>query len=146
MRGRLMGLAILVLTAIPQWAIAASSELDNVDLSAVLQQIESGNYSSAMTSLTTYTQANPWDADGFNWLGYSYRKLGRFDLSEQAYARALRLDPQHKGAHEYLGELYLQTGRLVEAKEKLAALEAICGKDCEEYRELAQAIVAHQNN
>jgi hypothetical protein len=52
----------------------------------------------------------------------------------------LRLDPQHRGAHEYMGEAYVLTGDKARAQQHLAALERICGKGCEEYQDLAKAI------
>ena len=51
-------------------------------------------------------------------------------------------DPRHLGANEYLGELYAETGKLDLAKERLAVLEAACGKSCEEREDLAKAIAA----
>ena len=48
-------------------------------------------------------------ADIYNLLGFSYRKLENpeLDKSFAAYMMALEIDPEHAGAHEYLGELYL---------------------------------------
>ncbi len=47
----------------------------------------------------------------YNWLGYVYRKTGKLDPAFKAYKRALGLDPQHKGAHEYIGEAYLMANQ-----------------------------------
>jgi hypothetical protein len=52
----------------------------------------------------------------------------------------LKIDPSHKGAHEYIGEAYVIVGNKAKAQEHLAALERICGKGCEEYQDLARAI------
>ena len=41
---------------------------------------------------------------------------------------------------EYLGEAYVIKGRLDLAKEQLGKIEALCGRGCEEYRDLADAI------
>ena len=67
------------------------------------------------------------------------------DASTSSYAhyqRALRLDPAHLGAHEYLGELYLQRGEPEQARAQLAELELLCPAGCEERSELADAILA----
>ena len=56
------------------------------------------------------------------------------------YREALRLDPKHRGANEYIGEAYVLVGNKAKAQEHLAALERICGKGCEEYQDLARAI------
>jgi hypothetical protein len=54
---------------------------------------------------------------------------------------ALKINPNHKGAHEYIGEAYLMDGKPAEAEAHLAKLEQICGnRSCEEYQDLAKAI------
>jgi Flp pilus assembly protein TadD len=75
----------------------------------------------------------------YNLLGFSYRKTKEFDLAERNYLRALRLNPEHKGALEYMGELYLETGRRTEAEELLALLQKLCPDGCEELDDLRQA-------
>ena len=66
------------------------------------------------------------------------------DLSFSHYNEALRLNPNHREAHEYIGEAYLKIGKPEKAAEHLAKLETICGKNCEEYRDLARAIAAYK--
>jgi DNA-binding SARP family transcriptional activator len=56
------------------------------------------------------------------------------------YNEALRLDPKHRGAHEYLGEAYLQVGNVAKAKEHLSALDKMCFFGCSEYDALKKAI------
>ncbi|HEX2386077.1 MAG TPA: tetratricopeptide repeat protein, partial [Candidatus Binatia bacterium] len=92
--------------------------------------------------LTQAAQKLPDDADVHNLLGYSYRKLGNYDKALEHYRTALKLDPRHRGAHEYLGELYLETNRLPDAENELSALKKNCpwfGK-CEEYEDLKAEI------
>jgi tetratricopeptide (TPR) repeat protein len=61
------------------------------------------------------------------------------------YRRALRLDPQHKGAHEYIGEAYLMDHKPTEAEKHLAELARLCGnQSCEEYVDLAEAIKTYK--
>jgi hypothetical protein len=50
------------------------------------------------------------------------------------------LQPKHLDANEYLGELYVELGQLDKAHERLAVLEAACGKSCEQTRDLEVAI------
>jgi tetratricopeptide (TPR) repeat protein len=80
------------------------------------------------------------NADVHNYLGYTYRHLGNFNEAFHNYKRALEIDPKHRGAHEYVGEAYLLTNNLPKAEEHLAALDRICGKTCEEYKDLAREI------
>ena len=88
----------------------------------------------------------PGNADAHNLLAYAYRKQERPDLALAFthYKTALQLNPQHKGAHEYIGEAYLMDGKPDKAQQHLAALERICGNRlCEEYVDLAQALAAY---
>jgi tetratricopeptide (TPR) repeat protein len=96
----------------------------------------------AVALLQPYLQAQPQDADGHNLLAFSLRKLGRHGESETAYDRALAIDPNHLGAHEYRGELMLLLGRREQALVHLQALERLCGLQCEEYQELRRALDA----
>ncbi|XDZ66125.1 tetratricopeptide repeat protein [Alphaproteobacteria bacterium LSUCC0684] len=80
------------------------------------------------------------NADIHNLLGYSARKLGRLAESEAHYFKALSLDPKHKGALEYMGELYLTMNRPDEALKLLERLEKICWLGCDEEDELRAAI------
>jgi len=117
---------------------------DDVGLPDIEQLIAEQKFDMAVEKLQAYTQKTPWDPEGFNLLGYSHRQLGAYAEAKAAYDRALRLDPGHVGVHEYLGELYLQTGKPEEAKAELAKLAEICGTGCVEYQTLAKAIAAHQ--
>lgn len=74
-------------------------------------------------------------------MGYSQRKLGNYDLAKNYYAMALNVDPNHKGANEYLGELYVETGEMHLANIQLAKLEDICTFGCIEEDELRSWII-----
>jgi Flp pilus assembly protein TadD len=110
------------------------------DLANAKAQIEKKDWSAAVSTLEKYVKANPNDADGFNLLGYSLRNAKRYPEAIFNYKEALRIDPQHRGAHEYLGVAYVQTKEMAKAKELLASLEKICGLKCEEYVDLKKAI------
>lgn len=87
----------------------------------------------------------PGNADAHNLLAYAYRKQAHPDLplAFEHYHMALRLNPLHKGAHEYIGEAYLMVRKPEMAERHLAELEKICGnRECEEYEDLAEAIAA----
>ena len=72
-----------------------------------------------------------------NYLGFTTRKLGDFENGEKYYLEGLAIKPNHKGINEYLGELYVETGRIELAKERL---EVLSGCSCEEYDELKELI------
>lgn len=82
------------------------------------------------------------NADWHNLMGYALRKQGTPDYAsaERHYDEALRLNPQHRGALEYSGELYLLTNRLPLAEARLATLDKVCTLPCEEFTDLKQAI------
>ena len=77
------------------------------------------------------------NADLLNYFGYALRKTGDFEKAEVYYLKGLELDAGHLGINEYLGELYVQTGRIELAKKRLKVLE---GCKCEEYDELKEII------
>jgi len=90
----------------------------------------------------------PRSADWNNLMGYSHRKAKTPDLAaaERFYDTALRLEPRHRGALEYSGELFLQLGDLARAEQRLTALEQACAKGCDEQRELEAAVAAFKAN
>jgi len=87
-------------------------------------------------------------ADWNNLMGYSLRKSATPDLNaaERYYQEALRIDPKHRGALEYSGELYLMKGDLPKAEKQLAALDKLCFLPCEEYTDLKKAVQGFKGN
>ena len=75
--------------------------------------------------------------DILNYLGFTLRKTGKLKEAEKFYLAGLKIKPDHNGINEYLGELYVNTGRMELAKERLAVLENC---NCEEYSELKEVI------
>lgn len=121
---------------------AANSQ--NADFVAGMQAIERKDWKGAVESLSKAEKSLPGNADLHNLLGYAYRHLGDLDHSFSYYKEALRLDPKHRGAHEYIGQAYLKAKQPEKADEHLAKLEAICGRSCEEYQDLAKAIMNYR--
>lgn len=115
------------------------------DYEAAQQAIKNADYAVAIQRLETYTRRRPDDADGWNWLGYASRKSGRLDAAFAYYDKALRLDPEHRGAHEYLGEAYLMAGKLAQAEAQLRILDRLCWLPCEEYRDLKRAVATFKD-
>lgn len=83
----------------------------------------------------------PNDADAHNLLGFALRNSGELAAAERAYVRALELDPDHLGALEYQGELFVILGEIDAAEANLARLALLCDA-CEEHEDLAEAIAA----
>lgn len=107
------------------------------------EAVADGDYRKALNYLNRHLRKERRDADALNLMGYSLRKLERFEEAESYYLRALKFEPGHLGANEYLGELYLETGRPELARERLAVLEKVCPDECEERRELDKALARY---
>jgi Flp pilus assembly protein TadD len=88
----------------------------------------------------------PRSADWNNLMGYAHRKQPSPDLTaaQRYYDAALRIDPKHRGALEYSGELMLLKNDLPGAKAKLSSLEAVCGASCAETEKLKTAIAGYE--
>ena len=87
-------------------------------------------------------------ADWNNLMGYSHRKAKTPDhaAAERYYDEALRIDPKHRGALEYSGELFLVLGDLPRAEQRLTALDKVCLLPCDEYTDLKKAVAAYKAN
>ena len=116
------------------------------DYSDGVKAAQSGNYTDAIGHLDKVVASDPKNANAWNMIGYSERKLGKFPESLDAYEKALAIDPNHLGANEYLGELYLQMGDMPKAEERLAKLDKLCGSDCVEYKTLKGLIDAKKKS
>jgi tetratricopeptide (TPR) repeat protein len=79
-------------------------------------------------------------ADVANLIGYSYRKLGDYKLSQIWYERALQSDPNHVRTWQYYGLWQIEQGNRDQAQYHLNRIGAICGTGCDEYRSLAAAL------
>ena len=112
---------------------------DAPDLASVRAKIKAEDYKAAIEELTPML-ASHQHADVYNLMGFSLRKTGDYKQAYTFYRKALDFDPDHKGALEYLGELYVETGQIEKAKENEARLQALCPSGCEELADLQKAI------
>ena len=94
-------------------------------------------YSKALEKLEKAYKSDKNNPDILNYLGFTLRKTGKLEEAEKYYLAGLKIKPDHNGINEYLGELYVNTGRLELAKERLAVLKNC---NCEEYSELKEII------
>ena len=105
------------------------------------------DWGGAQNVLRDAVARNPQSAEYHNLYAYSMR-MGANPAMDQVfrhYNEALRLDPKHRGAHEYLAEAYLMTGNLAKAKEHLAELDRLCTFGCEEYSKLKAAVAQYEH-
>ena len=95
-------------------------------------------YEKAQKLLIQSNQKFPNKVDTLNYLGFTTRKLGDYENGEKYYLQGLKIDPNHKGINEYLGELYVATNRHNLAVKRLEVLKNC---NCKEYEDL-KAIIA----
>ena len=106
--------------------------------------IAAEKYEEAIIPLQSAEKAAQNDADIQNLLGFVHRKMGKLDAAGSYYRRALEINPKHKGALEYEGELFLIRGDKDGANANLAKLNKICWLGCSEYDDLKKAIYDSQ--
>ena len=104
------------------------------------------DWTAAAAAVREGVQTSPNNADYHNLYAYSVRKGPNPDMELvfTHYNEALRINPKHRGAHEYIGEAYLQVDNLTKAKEHLARLDKLCFLPCEEYTDLKKAVAAYE--
>lgn len=104
--------------------------------------INQGRYDDAMASLSAAQTAFGPHPDVLTYMGYTQRKLGRYDRAEGYYKAALTIAPDHRGATEYYGELKVAEGDLPGARRLLAHLETLCPYGCAEVNDLRRWVDA----
>jgi Flp pilus assembly protein TadD len=150
MRRAALGLLLLAVALSPGAASANPTDETPTDTGATSdyalgkKAVEAKDWANAIQLLQKAEVEDDRNADLENLLGYAYRNAGRFDEAFRHYRAALRLNPRHRGAHEYIGEAYLLVNDLPKAEEHLAALKQICLLACEESEDLEKAIAAYR--
>lgn len=120
---------------------AESTSSDDPNAVEGKKAIEAQDWKRAVELLSKAANTDPNNADVQNWLGFAQRKSGNLDAAFAAYNNALKLNPQHKAAHEYIGEAFLLKGDVGNAEQHLAELQKLCTPiPCEEYKDLKRAV------
>ncbi|ANK93274.1 MULTISPECIES: tetratricopeptide repeat protein [Rhizobium] len=132
-------------TALPAFAVDNMESTEAPDLTSVRAKIDAKDYAGALAELRGLAEDNQ-QADVYNLMGYTLRKTGDYRTSLTYYTKALELQPDHKAAREYLGELYVETGEMAKAEEQLSSLKQLCPSGCEELEDLQNAIAAKGGN
>ena len=112
----------------------------NDELAKVTVLLNAKNFKQALADLKVIDSEFKDNADVNNLLGYSSRKLKQYKPADTYYKKALKINPNHLGALEYQGELFVLTNKASAAKKNLAKLEKLCGLKCGEYLDLKKAI------
>ena len=138
---------IVMLTLLLGSAIAtAAGSYYSVDeeLESASKMIYKQKYKQAIEILQQAIDSEPDNADAWNLLGYALRKEGNLEKSAEAYSKALSIDPDHKDALEYQGELYLMLKDNAAAQSNLDKLSSLCPEGCEQLEMLSKAIAERE--
>ncbi len=137
----LLALSLTVALPVTARAVDNITSNDAPDLTSVRAKIKAKDFKGALAELTPML-ATHQHADVYNLMGFSLRKTGDYKQAYTFYRKALDFNPEHKGALEYLGELYVETGQVEKARENVVLLKKLCPGGCEELEDLEQAIAA----
>ena len=97
--------------------------------------VQAGDYKAAFAAFQALDADDTPDVA--NYMGYTARKLGDYQLSKYWYERALASDPKHVRTWQYYGMWHVEQGNMLKAADFLEKIEAICGgKTCKEYQDL----------
>jgi len=118
---------------------ASAGSGDRAYVSAI-SFVNEHDYAKALKSLERAERAFGPHPDVLTYIGYTYRKMGRYDMAERYYREALAIAPGHRGATEYYGELKVERGDIKGAKLMLAKLDGLCSFGCADAEVLRQWI------
>ena len=150
-RSLIHAIAIVAFNAGPAWAAGGVSEPVHAEpkdpaLAAIQAAVGKSDWAQARTLARASIEKDAAKADYHNLYAYAIRMGAKpeMELVFKHYNEALRLDPKHRGAHEYLGEAYLMVGNLGKAKEQLRTLDNLCFFSCAEFTMLKKAIADYE--
>ena len=125
---------------------AGSNESKDPVLETVSAATKRQDWAGAQSVLKDALSADPNNANYHNLYAYSIRKGANPDMNLvfKHYNEALRIDPKHRGAHEYIGEAYLMVGNVAKAKEHLGQLDKLCFFPCSEFTDLKRAVTDYE--
>ena len=140
-----MSALFLVIAVVSGNAVAAGGNYaSDFDIRPIMKMLEQERFLDAIDELHYELDNDPDNADILSLLGYSYRKTQNYEDAMTFYEWALNTKPNHRGANEYLGELYLETDHLDKAEQQLEVLSDICPSRCKEYDTLKKAISTYK--
>jgi tetratricopeptide (TPR) repeat protein len=141
---------ILTILLAPASVLAAGDTAPAAEKDPVMERVSAAtarqDWPAAQAALRDALTKDPGNADYHNLYAYSIRKGASPDMNLvfKHYQEALRLNPKHRGAHEYIGEAYLMVNDLPKAKAHLATLDKLCFFPCSEHTDLKKAIAEYE--
>ncbi len=114
--------------------------LKNNNISTITKLLDNKKYKKAILLLKKEIDKNELNAELYNLLGFAYRNSSNFDLSIESYKKALAIDPNHLGAHNYIGITYIKIGNVDKSIDHLQKLKELCKSKCKEYKSLKKEL------
>ena len=129
---------------------ASTSPSEDPDYAVGKAAFDRKDWQAAIANLSLVQAGGSRQDEAQTMVAYAWRKLGRYDLALENYAAVLARNPRDRGALEYLGEAYLDLGRVDDANATRARLAQACGTaaaapsaGCEELEDLERAYAEH---
>jgi len=133
-------LILLALAAAGTAMAIPGVDFSSYEIEEAKSAIDKGDFDEAITMLEEIIFFEPEDADALNLLGFSLRSTDRNEEAMAMYDEALTIDPNHQGALEYQGELFLKMGDQPSAEANLEKLVKLCPDGCEALAVLETAV------
>ena len=109
------------------------------DFKSAVKLISKKKYDNAIEKLMDLVDVSSSDftkADVLNEIGFAFRKNSDLDNASKYYLMALKEDPNHLGALEYQGEMFVDLGQKDKALANLNKLKDLVGEKNSFYKEL----------
>ena len=109
------------------------------DFKSAIKLISKKKYDNAIEKLMDLVDVSSSDftkADVLNEIGFAFRKNNDLDNASKYYLMALKEDPNHLGALEYQGEMFVDLGQKDNALANLNKLKDLVGEKNPFYKEL----------
>ena len=109
------------------------------DFKSAIKLISKKKYDNAIEKLIDLVDVSSSDftkADVLNEIGFAFRKNNDLDNASKYYLMALKEDPNHLGALEYQGEMFVDLGQKDNALANLNKLRDLVGEKNSYYKEL----------
>lgn len=132
-------IAFLINTAFSAGSATDKKTNYGKDYKSAIKLIKKSKYDDAIDKLMALVDVDTTDftkADVFNEIGFAYRKSQDLDNASKYYDKALKLDPNHLGALEYQGEMYVDLGQKENALANLEKLRNLVGEKDSYFKEL----------
>ena len=150
-RSLILAIAIVAFNAGPAWAAGGGAEPVHAEpkdpaLAGIQAAVGKSDWAQARALARASIEKDAANADYHNLYAYAIRMGAKpeMELVFKHYNEALRIEPKHRGANEYLGEAYLMVGNLGKAKEQLRTLDNLCFFSCAEFTMLKKAIADYE--